>query len=190
MEVPPTVAAPRLATDDCVPPHYTVDMARRDRDALRALAHKWLTELLNRYVRLPHESRGHVGEAISAVASTAGEAVTASFYKEALAKVVSSLQAIKVCPSRDSCSHARALLLVAKQTILPGRSRSITARRQFQIDTFADKWLCNIVARFIKTQMSLCRWGAPMCLPMYLGCHGGLSGAGGGAARRARSRQP
>lgn len=85
-----------------VPGTFTEEMALANRDAVRGVAQKWLTELLNRYVKLAPESRGAVGEAVMAVAAVAGEAVAGPFFKEALSKVIASLQAIQVrChPSR------------------------------------------------------------------------------------------
>lgn len=80
-----------------VPGTFTEEMALGNREAVRAVAQKWLTELLNRYVKLPPESRGGVGETVAAVAAVAGEGIAGPFFKEALSKVISSLQAIQVC---------------------------------------------------------------------------------------------
>lgn len=89
--------------EDTVPSHFDGELAKAHRDHLRGVAQKWLQELLNRFVHLKPDKRAPVGEAISAMAMVAGEAITAKFYKEALSKVISSLQAIKVslcsCPA-------------------------------------------------------------------------------------------
>lgn len=81
---------------EAVPGSFTEDMALANREAVRAVAQKWLTELLNRYVKLPAESRGAVGDTVVAIAAVAGEGIAGPFFKEALSKVVASLQAIQV----------------------------------------------------------------------------------------------
>eukprot|EP00892_Ulva_mutabilis_P007664 jgi/Ulvmu1/526/UM001_0534.1 len=90
-----SVFAARMGDAEEVPGAFTEEMALRNRDALRAVAPKWLPELLNRYVKLPAESRGAVGETLVAVAAVAGEAAVGQFFKEALAKVIGGLQAIQ-----------------------------------------------------------------------------------------------
>jgi ribosomal RNA-processing protein 12 len=82
--------------EDSVPAHFTIDVAKAHRDSLRGIAHKWLQELLNRFVQLPPDRRAPIADAISSMAMVAGEAHAATFYKEALSKVISSLQVIKV----------------------------------------------------------------------------------------------
>lgn len=91
-----SVFSVRVGGAEEVPGSFTEEMALGNRDALRGAAQKWLPELLNRYVKLPAESRGAVSETIVAVAAVAGEAVVGPFFKEALSKVISSLQAIQV----------------------------------------------------------------------------------------------
>lgn len=95
-----------------VPGTFTEEMALGNRDAVRGVAQKWLTELLNRYVKLAPEGRGAVGEAVVAVAAVAGEAMAGPFFKEALSKVIASLQAIQV-----RCSYSRAQLTAIRMQI-------------------------------------------------------------------------
>ena len=91
-----SVAVPQML-EDTVPSDFDAELAKAHRDCLRGIAQKWLQELLNRFVQLKPDKRAPVGETISAMAMVAGEAITATFYKEALSKVISYLQAIKVC---------------------------------------------------------------------------------------------
>lgn len=91
-----SVAVPRHMFEDTVVSHFDIDVAKSNRDSLRGIAQKWLQELLNRFVQLKPDKRGPVGETISAMAMVAGEAITATFYKEALSKVIAALQVIKV----------------------------------------------------------------------------------------------
>lgn len=82
--------------DLAVPDTYTMEHARANRECLRALAGKWMPELLNRYVGSAPNERSGVGDTISALAVVLGDALVGPYFKEALTKVVQALKCLQV----------------------------------------------------------------------------------------------